>query len=668
LNTTTDLPLLPYEREVENLFGAQSPFHTAIDKFKFRQSQMEMAKSIANAIATHDTLIAEAGTGTGKTFAYLVPALLWGGKVIISTGTKNLQDQLFLRDIPTVKQALLTPVHIALLKGRANYVCHYHLERTLENGRLTAREDIGYLRNIARFAKTTLTGDKAELDNVPENALIWNLVTSTRENCLGSECPAYQNCFVMKARKEAQQADIVVVNHHLFFADIALKDTGVAELLPSANTIIFDEAHQLPDTATLFFGETISSSHIMELCRDVLAEGITHARDAEQWGNVISPLERATRDFRLCIPEDNQKLGVHQIAPSNPFFDHLNTVCQELSSLVNILEKHAERAETLSQCHIRANELLHQLIEWQKQAQIKTQTSQNKNEEFILWVEAFSSSMQLHRTPLLIAPIFAKQREGEARTWIFTSATLAVKNNFDHYTHQMGLENARTQSWPSPFDYNTQALLYAPQNMPLPHMPHYTESVVDKALPIIKAAQGRTFLLCTTLRAVNIAATYLKEKFQEHNLTFPIFVQGESNKTDLLNRFRQAGNGILIGSQSFWEGIDVRGDSLSLVIIDKLPFSPPDDPILAARIALMEQQGLNGFMSYQLPQAIISLKQGAGRLIRDETDQGVLMICDPRLISKPYGRKIWQSLPSFKRTREEKEVILFFEKIKAVPI
>lgn len=663
MNTTTDLPILPYEREVENLFGVQSPFHASIDKFKFRQSQMEMAKSIANAIATHDTLIAEAGTGTGKTFAYLVPALLWGGKVIISTGTKNLQDQLFLRDIPNVKQALLTPVHIALLKGRANYVCHYHLERTLENGRLTAREDIGYLRNITRFAKTTLTGDKAELDNVPENALIWNLVTSTRENCLGAECPAYQNCFVMKARKEAQQADIVVVNHHLFFADIALKDTGVAELLPSANTIIFDEAHQLPDTATLFFGETISSSHIMELCRDVLAEGLTHARDAEQWGNVISPLERATRDFRLCISEDNQKLAVHQIAPSNPFFDHLNTVCQELNTLVNTLERHAERAETLSQCHIRGNELLHQLIEWKKQAQ----TSQNKNEEFILWVEAFSSTMQLHRTPLLIAPIFAKQREGEARTWIFTSATLAVKNNFDHYTHQMGLENVNTQSWPSPFDYNTQALLYAPQGMPLPHMPNYTESVVDKALPIIKAAQGRTFLLCTTLRAVNIAATYLKEKFQEHNLTFPIFVQGESNKTDLLNRFRQAGNGILIGSQSFWEGIDVRGNSLSLVIIDKLPFSPPDDPILAARIALMEKQGLNGFMDYQLPQAIISLKQGAGRLIRDETDQGVLMICDPRLISKPYGRKIWQSLPSFKRTREEKEVALFFEKIKSVP-
>jgi ATP-dependent DNA helicase DinG len=653
-------PVFPpgaHDADIERLFGPGGPLGPAVGGFRPRKSQTEMAKAIADAIAKQQTLIAEAGTGTGKTFAYLVPALLWGGKTIVSTGTKNLQDQLFLRDIPTIRAALQAPVSVALLKGRSNYLCHYHLERTLQNGRMTSREDVGYLREISRFLKMTSTGDKAELARVPENALVWNLVTSTRENCMGQECQYYQDCFVMKARREAQQADVVVVNHHLFFADVALKDTGVAELLPSANTVIFDEAHQLPDTATLFFGDSVSTSQILELCRDVLAEGLAHARDGAEWAKVVTPVEKATRDLRLTFSQDIVRMSLPQIAPSSDFFPALQTLKDELVDMVAVLEKNAERAETIEQCRVRGNELSAKLEAWKFDPKAKVAAG----EEAVFWVEAFQSSLQLHKTPLSIAPIFNGQREGVPRSWIFTSATLAVKNDFTHFAQQLGLENEVARNWPSPFNYEEQGILYVPQGLPDPNSMGYTDAVLDAALPIIEAAGGRTFLLCTTLRAVKRAADRLRDEFDKRGLKFPLFVQGDRGRTELLDQFRKAGNGVLIGSQSFWEGVDVRGEALSLVIIDKLPFAPPDDPVLAARIEVMERQGLNGFMGHTLPEAIINLKQGAGRLIRDEGDRGVLMLCDPRVISKPYGRRIWQSLPPFKRTREAAEVIEFFK-------
>lgn len=653
-------PVFPagvHDADIERLFGPGGPLGPAVGGFRPRKSQTEMAKAIADAIAKQQTLIAEAGTGTGKTFAYLVPALLWGGKTIVSTGTKNLQDQLFLRDIPTIRAALQAPVSVALLKGRSNYLCHYHLERTLQNGRMTSREDVGNLREIQRFLKMTSTGDKAELARVPENALIWNLVTSTRENCMGQECQYYQDCFVMKARREAQQADVVVVNHHLFFADVALKDTGVAELLPAANTVIFDEAHQLPDTATLFFGDTVSTSHVLELCRDVLAEGLAHARDGAEWAKVVTPVEKAARDLRLTFAQDIVRMSLPQIAPSSDFFPALQTLKDELIDMVAVLEKNAERAETIEQCRVRGNELSAKLEAWKFDPKAKIAPG----EEAVYWVEAFQSSLQLHKTPLSIAPIFNGQREGVPRSWIFTSATLAVKNDFSHFAEQMGLENEVARNWPSPFNYEEQGILYVPQGLPDPNSMGYTDAVLDAALPIIEAAGGRTFLLCTTLRAVKRAADRLRDEFEKRGLNFPLFVQGDRGRTELLDQFRKAGNGVLIGSQSFWEGVDVRGDALSLVIIDKLPFAPPDDPVLAARIEVMERKGLNGFIGHTLPEAIINLKQGAGRLIRDEGDRGVLMLCDPRVISKPYGRRIWQSLPPFKRTREAAEVIEFFQ-------
>ena len=656
-------PVGKYDADIDRLFSALGPLAPAVGQFSPRRSQTEMAKEIARAIADQKTLIAEAGTGTGKTFAYLVPALLWGGKTIVSTGTKNLQDQLFLRDIPTVRAALKAPVSVALLKGRSNYVCHYHLERTLQNGRMTSRDDIAHLREISRFIKMTNSGDKAELSKVPENALIWNLVTSTRDTCMGAECQYYQDCFVMKARREAQQADIVVVNHHLFFADVALKDTGVAELLPSANTIIFDEAHQLPDTATLFFGQTVSTSQILELCRDVLAEGLSHAKGGVEWAKVVTVVEKAARDLRLTFPQDIMRLSLAQIVPSSDFFPALQTMKDKLADMISVLEDQAARAETIEQVRVRAVDLAAGLDGWKADGKGKLV----EGDQAVLWVEAFSSSLHLHKTPLSIAPIFTNQREGTPRSWIFTSATLAVKNDFKHFSNQMGLTGELAKTWPSPFNYEEQGLLYVPTGLPDPNAFGYTDAVVDCALPVIEAAGGRTFFLCTTIRAVKHVAERLRDEFAKRGHDFPLFVQGERGRTELLDSFRKAGNAVLVGSQSFWEGVDVRGEALSVVIIDKLPFAPPDDPVLAARIDVMEKQGMNGFMHHTLPETIINLKQGAGRLIRDETDRGVLMICDPRLITKSYGKRVWQSLPSFKRTRLESDVVAFFTKPKQQP-
>ena len=679
--------------ELATIFAETGTLAQGIPGYRPRHAQQQMAEAVAGAIERSDTVIVEAGTGTGKTFAYLVPAMLWGGKVVLSTGTKNLQDQLFLRDIPTVRRALNVPISVSLLKGRANYLCHYHLERAQANGRLASKQDAAWLRDIARFAKTTTSGDKAELAEVPENAPVWQLVTSTRDNCLGSECPNYKDCFVMRARKEAQQADVVVVNHHLFFADVVLRDTGMAELLPAANTIIFDEAHQLPDTATLFFGETLSTSQLLEICRDTVAEGLSHARDAVDWVAIAAPLERATRDLRLAFGKENARLALGQIEADRrigePFFDTLDALEEALSVFVEHLESQAERAETLQQCHRRAVELQQRLEAWRDEGKAfavpapqAADTADTADEatqapaatppaapaqfgpETVRWVEVFSHTVQLHRTPLSIAPIFTRQREGHPRAWVFTSATLSVKGNFTHYAAQLGLNKDNSLTLPSPFDYGKQGLLYVPRDMPPPNSPQFTDAVVAAALPLIEAAGGRTFLLCTTLRAVQRASDLLYDAFAERGLELPLLVQGQASRTELLDRFRELGNAVLVGSQSFWEGVDVRGEALSLVIIDKLPFAPPDDPVLAARMEVLQKKGLSPFAVHQLPHAVITLKQGAGRLIRSESDRGVLAICDTRLVEKPYGRQIWQSLPPFTRTREAQTVVRFLESLR----
>ena len=644
-----------YEEDLVRLMGSDGPFAKVVDGYNGRPMQLEMAQAIAKAIVRCETFVAEAGTGTGKTFAYLVPALMWGGKVIISTGTRNLQDQLFLRDIPTVRKALVSPVTVALLKGRSNYVCHLHLARTAEYGRMATKMDTVYLRDIVKFAQMTDTGDKSDLASVPETASIWGLVTSTKENCPGAECPHYQDCFVMKARKAAQQADVVVVNHHLFFADLVLKDTGVAELLPMANTVVFDEAHQLPDTATTFFGEFFSTSQIHELCRDTQVEGLSQARDGADWVDLVGKLDKASKELRLTLPEGMTRQAVHQIAKQDRFIAAVETLETALRELNEPLKAQAQRSELLETCRMRSAEMGAFIRKWLALAKGEEKTDD------VLWVETFGLSLQLHLTPLSIAEVFNKQREGTPRAWIFTSATLAIKQDFTYFSSRMGLSEAESKTWPSPFNYGEHALLYVPKTMPLPQSPDYSDAVIEAAMPLIEAAGGGAFILCTTLRAVNRIAERLREIFKDKGLAFPLFVQGESGKTDLLDRFRRSGNGVLVGSQSFWEGGDVRGDALSVVVVDKLPFAPPDDPVLSARIKALEKDGGNGFMDFQLPEAIMSLKQGAGRLIRDERDKGVLMICDPRLISKSYGRRIWQSLPPFSRTREEKEACDFLK-------
>ncbi|CAG4899131.1 ATP-dependent DNA helicase [Paraburkholderia saeva] len=703
--------------QLDDIFAADGLLARQIDGYRSRASQIEMARAVAAAMeasgkalaepamfelqqrparrlqgaasadaaqspdaagvsdAGENTLIVEAGTGTGKTYAYLVPAMLWGGKVIVSTGTKHLQDQLFQRDIPTVRDALAVPVSVAMLKGRANYLCHYYLQRTADNGRLPSRQETSYLQDIIRFAKITRTGDKAELASVPETAQVWSMVTSTRENCLGQECPHYKDCFVMQARREAQQADIVVVNHHLFFADIMLRDTGMAELLPTANTIVFDEAHQLPETATLFFGETLSTTQFLELARDSVAEGLGHARDAVEWVKLGGALERAARDVRLAFREDSVRMSIGQLPDDHPLFAALEALETELDALAGALAGHAERAESIGACLRRARELQGILTGWttpptdterEAASDDKSKDATDPNEK-VRWIEVFSHTVQLHETPLSVAPIFAKQRAGVPRAWIFTSATLSVRGDFTHYAAQMGLNARRSMTLPSPFDYATQGLLYVPRNLPQPSSPVFTDAVFDAALPAIEASGGGVFMLCTTLRAVDRIATKLRDTIESRGWSYPLLVQGDASRTELLERFRAYGNAILVGSQSFWEGVDVRGDALSLVVIDKLPFAPPDDPVLSARLDALTKKGLSPFAVHQLPQAVITLKQGAGRLIRAETDRGVLMICDTRLVDKPYGRRIWQSLPPFRRTREIDVVREFYAEAASPP-
>ncbi len=638
--------------ELVKAFSADGALARAIPGYRVRPQQIEMAQRIAAAIDKHGVLVAEAGTGTGKTFAYLVPALTAGGKVILSTGTKTLQDQLFQRDLPMVRDALKAPATVALLKGRANYVCHYHLERARSEGRFLSREEAGHILAIARFAKTTSTGDKAECAVVPEDSAAWAAATSTRDNCLGQECPNAKECFVTAARREAQAADVVVVNHHLFFADVMLRDTGIAELLPACNTVIFDEAHQLPETASLFFGENVSTGQLLDLARDARMEGLAAAPDFAELPEGARMLEKAARDLRLAIPGENARFSLSQLAPA--FHEAIDKVAEELARFGALLETQAERSEGLEHCWRRSQELALTLKRWR----------QTEDTGLVRWVEVFSQALSLNATPLHIADIFRKQMEGHPRAWIFTSATLAVESDFSHYCAELGLaggENAAdTGCWGSPFDYPNQAVLYVPQGLPDPNSREYPDEVAKASWPVIQASRGRAFVLCTSLRAMRRIHELLKARFEAEGFDHPLLLQGEGSRSELLARFRRLGNAVLVGSQSFWEGVDVRGEALSLVIIDKLPFAPPDDPVLAARIEHMKKEGRNAFMEYQLPRAVINVKQGAGRLIRDETDRGVLMICDPRLITKPYGKRVWRSLPPMRRTRVLDEVLDFF--------
>jgi ATP-dependent DNA helicase DinG len=631
---------------LERAFAADGPLASAVKGFKLRPQQMEMARAIQQAMERTGVLVAEAGTGTGKTFAYLVPALLAGGKVIVSTGTKTLQDQLFDRDLPAVRAALATGASIALLKGRANYVCLYRLRRAAEQGQFGSREEVFQIKRIQRFAAVSASGDRADLADVPEDAPVWAHATSTRDNCLGQTCPDYGDCFVMRARRNALAADVVVINHHLFFADVALRDEGISELLPACNTVVFDEAHQLPETARLFFGETVSSAQLVDLARDARAELRSAGGAAPEAERLATRLDKAARDLRLVFGDAPARLAWQPALRVAGFADGLETLQRALRDLRKPLEAQSERSEGIAACARRAGATLATVVRMRETEPL----------EEVRWVEVFAHTVRLHATPLSSAELFSRQMDDHPRAWIFTSATLAVGEDFGHFTRELGLLQAATARWASPFDFARQALLYLPKGLPAdPNDPAFTDAVIDAALPVLEASGGRAFLLFTTLRALRRAHERLRGV-----LRYPLLVQGTGSRSELLTRFRAAGNAVLLGAQSFWEGVDVRGEALSVVVIDKLPFAPPDDPVLAARIEAVRARSGNAFTELQLPQAVLSLKQGAGRLIRDETDRGVLMLCDPRLAAKAYGRQILKSLPPMKFTRSLPEVQQFF--------
>jgi ATP-dependent DNA helicase DinG len=642
---------------LDEIFSPAGPFCGVLPHYRPRPQQLEMTRTIFSALERRACLVAEAGTGTGKTLAYLVPTLLFGGKVIVSTGTKTLQDQLFHRDIPAVRLALARPINVALLKGRANYVCPYHLERALSEGRFKSREDAKHLQAIARFAAISETGDRMACNGVPEDASAWAFATSTRDNCLGSDCPHHKTCFVLKARKKALEADLVVVNHHLFFADVWLKDEGAGELLPASNAVIFDEAHQLPATASLFFGETVTTGMLFDLCRDVRVEAAISAADFTDLPHSVSELEIAAKQVRLSLGPAQARMPAARGLEREDFRFALDSMIAALIKLDVLLESQAERSDELEKLHARCHEAAGRIERWLTPS---AENSENLDSVIVRWLEATTHSVLFHATPLNAGELFARQIEDDARAWIFTSATLSVRKDFSHYLHEIGLKEAETAVWDSPFDYEKQALLYVPEGMPDPNSPGYTEAVVDAAWPLLNASGGGAFLLFTSLRAMNEAHRLLQARMAETGIQFPLLLQGEKSRTDLLDEFRRLGNAVLFGSQSFWEGVDVAGDALSLVVIDRLPFQPPDDPVLAARMEAMKRAGKNPFSEYQVPHAVISLKQGAGRLIRRESDHGVLMICDPRLVEKPYGRRIWQALPPMKRTRKRDEAVAFF--------
>ena len=489
---------------LQETFSPDGPLARAINGYRVRAQQVDMAERIATAINGCSVFIAEAGTGTGKTFAYLVPALQSGGKVIVSTGTKTLQDQLFNKDLPMVREALKAPVRIALLKGRANYVCPYHLQRALADGRFLTREDAADARRISVFARLTHSGDKAECLDVPENSPVWNHATSTRENCLGQECPDYKGCFVMQARREAMAADLVVVNHHLFFADVMLRDEGMAELLPACNTVVFDEAHQLPEVATLFFGDTVSTAQVLDLARDARSEGLASARDCLELQTGGRQLEKVARDLRLAVGFDAGRFACGQLLEKPEFAPALKLLEEEVAKFAAILETQAQRAEGLDKCWQRAVDLVARIAEWQK-----------TSEGYVRWAEAYTHSLQLNSTPLDVAEIFKKQMGGHPRAWIFTSATLAVQGRFQHYCSELGLGEPETACWESPFDYARQAVLYAPLGMPEPNSFGYTDAVVDAAFPALLASGGRAFFLCTSLRAMRRTHELLKARLED---------------------------------------------------------------------------------------------------------------------------------------------------------
>lgn len=622
--------------KVAAVFAPDGALSRALPEFEPRPAQQKMAEAIAALREPGQQLVVEAETGTGKTFAYLAPALLSGKKVLLSTGTRNLQEQLYHRDLPVLREVLAPHKSMALLKGRSNYLCLQRLEQfTASPGDIDSTA-ITQLQDIRDWANRTRHGDLGELTTLPEDAAILPRVTSTQDNCLGRDCPYYEDCYLVKARKQALEADVVVVNHHLFCADLALKDTGFGELIPTADLVVFDEAHQLPDVASQYFSDTVSSRQIQELARDIQVVHATAVREERALAEIARQLDRAARELRLNFPAEPERGNWREALNS----DTLETSATQLDDLLarslNIVKNLLGRDKNLDQCFDRL-ELIYE--RWQ-------QLLQTAVTGYSYWYETTARHVTVHRTPLSVAGPFSRQLERQEARWVFTSATLTVNGDFHYYTSRLGLQDATTLVLDSPFDFSRQALLCLPRYLPEakdPERPGYLANLVRET---VAANQGGTFVLFTSHRMLNLVAARLRDELDR-----PLWVQGETSKRELLEQFVAAGNGVLLGTSSFWEGVDVRGAALSCVIIDKLPFSSPDEPLLQARVEDAQLRGKNPFGTIQLPQAVITMKQGAGRLVRDSRDHGILLICDSRLVTRPYGKTFMQSLPPMQRTR-----------------
>lgn len=683
----------PLVERVALAFDEKGPLTKAVKGFCVREGQREFAVEAARAVEEKTILVAEAGTGTGKTFAYLTPALLAGATCVISTAGKSLQDQLCAKDLPALRDALGVPVKVALLKGRANYVCHFRLELTASEGRLPEQDSYLKLRKIQRFAAVSRTGDRAELPDVPEDDRLWPLVTSTRENCLGKDrCPNYDDCFVKKAREDAMQSQVVVVNHHLYLSSMALKreSDAIDGMLPQAALTVIDEAHQLPGIASSFFGTSFSTYDVENVSMEARRLGRTKCNDGAEWEILYDRVLKAGREFRLDAQRiglaEGERLDVDEIEGFGelyPGFERLRAAFAAMGEAMRANEGRDNELDTLAERHA---ELMEQMEAWTAifvkcrngaadeasegeaagdaevggEAGPEAGAASGADAE-VRWLEVSQHGIRFNLTPLSFAEEFREMREREGGAWVFTSATLSSAGRFDLFKQRLGIGECVERTWESPFNYWEQGCFYLPQ-MPPPanNTAVHTHNVIEKVWPLINAAGGRTFVLCTSLAAVRAAADELQARLEANGNPYPLFVQGDGPKMRLIEEFRAHGNAVLVGSMSFWEGVDVKGEALSLVVIDKIPFAPPNDPVMMARSRAVEPSGRRPFDEITLPEAVITLKQGAGRLIRSEGDRGMLVICDPRILNKGYGKVVRDSLPDFYCTRREEKALEFF--------
>ncbi len=667
------LLLMAWADMVPEVFAADGVLARADPHFQPREGQTRMAVAVARTMEQGGSLVVEAGTGVGKTFAYLVPALLSGERVLLSTATKALQDQLFARDLPLLAQTLGLPLRMALLKGRASYLCLYRLERARHEALGQDRGVARVLAKVEDWSRNTRSGDLAELTGLDERSPVIPLVTSTRENCLGSQCPRFRECHVHLARREALAADIVVINHHLFFADVAVRESGMAELLPSVRVVVFDEAHQINETGVQFLGMQLSSGQLVDFGRDVLAAGLQHARGLADWQSLTGGVDRSVRDLLLLA---GQQHGTSRLrwtdeapegVPQAPWTTALHRVAQACADAQEALDTVSEIAPDFVRLYERCSDLLARIARFSGPAQ----------PEAVRWLDA-GAQLRLIESPLDIADamrtrVLAAPKEvsdadgwpleaaeaGPGRAWIFTSATLGDDDALTWFTERAGLQDASILRVASPFDYASQAALYVPRHLPSPADPAHSGALAQWVGDAAAVLGGRTLVLTTTLKALRAVGDALKARWGAMG-ELEVLVQGDWPKRRLMERFREGSDHgqpgcILVASATFWEGFDVPGDALELVVIDKLPFPPPGDPLVEARTQRIERSGGKAFKAYALPEAAVALKQGAGRLIRRETDRGILVVGDTRLVTMGYGKRLLAALPPMRRLASDQE-------------